>query len=103
MLEDALSIQSSRYAALRSSDISQSNQVKSVGRVSIEIVFSQKMRLLPATKSTFGKALKHRVTMLKNLVTHVIMREQIVTTPAKAAAVRPLIEMVRSGASIRDA
>lgn len=52
------------------------------------------MRLLPATKSTFGKQLQPRVAMLKNLVSSVIMKEQVVTTRARALAARPIVEMV---------
>ena len=56
------------------------------------------MRLLPATKSTFGKTLDKRLPVLKNLVTSLIMKEQIVTTKARALAVRPIVEMMITNA-----
>lgn len=55
------------------------------------------MRLLPATKSRFGKTLPRRINMLKNLVSQLILHEQIVTTEGKARAIRPIMEMVSHG------
>lgn len=52
------------------------------------------MRLLPATSSKLSLPLKDRLNLLKNLVSNLVLKEQIVTTPARAAAIRPLVEML---------
>ena len=53
------------------------------------------MRLLPATStSRLALPMPRRLNLLKNLAANLIVREQIVTTPARAAAVRPIVDML---------
>ena len=52
------------------------------------------MRLLPATRTTFHRQLDRRIVLLKNLVSNLILKEQIITTAARAKAIRPITEMV---------
>jgi ribosomal protein L17 len=56
------------------------------------------MRLIPNTKATFGKQLPQRVSMLKNLVSRLIINEQVVTSKARALAIRPIAELIISNA-----
>ncbi|KAI3640295.1 hypothetical protein MIR68_001173 [Amoeboaphelidium protococcarum] len=52
------------------------------------------MRLLPATKSRFNKTLDKRLPMLKNLVSQLLMKEQVITTHGRADAIRPIVQMI---------
>jgi hypothetical protein len=52
------------------------------------------MRLIPPLPSKLSRGLPDRVTLLRNLVTQLIKQEQIITTPARAAAIRPIVDMV---------
>lgn len=67
---------------------------KSVLRAYINLTHA--MRLLPSTRATLGKPLQFRLPVLKNLVSSLILHEQILTTRARAKAIRPIAELVRS-------
>jgi ribosomal protein L17 len=58
------------------------------------------MRLLPATKSTFKLELEKRIPLLRNVVSQLIIREQIITSPARADAIRPICEMLIKNAKL---